>query len=424
MPKRRTKQQRDEAERKRKARRDAKRAAELASVMAALGVLNEFRKQPLPLRKHFSRLRYPRPEVVLDEITEKLPEAPAIANDFSTILEEECITLHTAGRTVRIIDFLCIGISLWHQLGLKNLGTTAIEEANQFLNCMYTATNDHIPGNLDRALEMLVGRMEYSLLKYSRIDGKLFWTSLDFPSEEDGDPKYMFRIIVHGCRAQEQRRQIEGVPKRLYRCGASFEEGIDWVSWTPAELGLAGPKDALPVFIDGGHALRNLRERVTVAQNDGVVDRCIWLSLQSPKVERREGDRFLVAYHLLDQKLGYFVFKAFEDMYLAKTFLFLTMDGTPEGQKLWEKLRLTKKDKQYTGLDRLSTFVLSDIKEDSELAAVFEQCGCAHLFNVAEELLTDRQLRGSAEDVRKYLGNRLDRAVQEIRQRPARVFEE
>jgi hypothetical protein len=46
------------------------------------------------------------------------------------------------------------------------------------------------------------------------------------------------------------------------------------------------------------------------------------------------------------QKLGYFVFKALDDMYVAITFLFLTMDGTPEGQKLWEKLRLTKKNKQ------------------------------------------------------------------------------
>ena len=111
-------------------------------------------------------------------------------------------------------------------------------------------------------------------------------------------------------------------------------------------------------------------------------------------------------------------------MYVAITFLFLTMDGTPEGQNLWEKLRLSKRDKQYTGLDRLSTYVLSDMKDDPELAAVFEDCGCAHLFSMTEEELTDRQLRGSAADVRKYLGDRLDRAVTEIRQRAAGVRDE
>jgi len=137
-----------------------------------------------------------------------------------------------------------------------------------------------------------------------------------------------------------------------------------------------------------------------------------------------EKDRFLVEYRLGGHKFGYFVFKALDDMYVAKTFLFLTMDGTPEGQKLWEKLRLTKRDKQYTGLDKLGTFVLSDIKDDPELVAVFEECGCAHLFDMTEEELTDRQLTGSAADVRKYLGDRLDRAVTQIRQRTAGVRDE
>jgi hypothetical protein len=43
---------------------------------------------------------------------------------------------------------------------------------------------------------------------------------------------------------------------------------------------------------------------------------------------------------------------------------------------------------------------------------------------MTEAELTDRQLRGSAEDVRKYLGDRLDRAVTEIQQRAAGVREE
>jgi hypothetical protein len=425
MPKRRTKKQRKEAERRRKERRDSKRAEEMAGVLAALGVLKEFRKQPAPLRKRFSRLRYPRPEIVFDAAAENEPEAPEIANDLSKTLDMPYLVNEKTVRTISLLDFFCIGVPLWHYFGLTNLGTTGIEKADHFLNCMYTATNDHIADNLDSALGSLVSNLEYGLLKYSRIDSKLFWTSLDFPPIDDPHPNYFFKVTVHVQRADGQRREIDGVPKRLYRCGAAVEEEIDWISWTPEDLGLTGSEEALPVFIDGGHALRNLRERVTIAQENGVVEDCIWASLQSPEVVRREGeDEFLVEYRLFEQKLGYFVFKALDDMYVAKTFLFLTMDGTPEGQKLWEKLRLTKKDKQYTGLDRLSTFVLSDMKDDPELVAVFEECGCAHLFNITEEELTDRQLRGSAEDVRKYLGNRLDRAVREIRQRSAGVRDE
>ena len=425
MPKRRTKKQREEAERKRKERRDAKRAEEMASVLAALDVLKEFRKQPARLRKRFSRLRYPKPQIVIDEAAENEPDAPSIANDLTKTLEAKDLFIEETARIISFLDFFCIGVPLWHYFGLKNLGTTGIEEADSFLDRMYAATNDQIGDNLQWVLGKLVSAMEYGLLKYSRIDSKLFWISLDFPPEEDPAPEYFFNVTVHVHRAEEQRREIDGVPKRLYRCGTAFEPTIDWVSWTPEDLGFTGSEEALPVFIDGGHALRNLRERVTIAQDSGVVEYCIWNSFQSPKVVRREKeDEFLVEYHLFEQKLGYFVFKMLDDLYVAKTFLFLTMDGTPEGQKLWEKLRLTKKDKQYTGLDRLSTFVLSDMKGDPELVAVFKECGCAHLFDMTEDELTDRQLRGSAEDVRKYLGNRLDRMVREIRQRSAGVRDE
>lgn len=418
MPKRRTRKQRKEAERKRKERRDSKRAQETASVLAAIGVLEEFRKQPAPLRKHFSRLRYPRPEIVLDATAENEPEAPDIANDLSLALEEEHLSIEETARTVSLLDFFCIGVPLWHYFGLTKLKPIGVESADHFLDCMYTATNDHISSNMDWVLGTLAWSMDFALLKYSRIDRTLFWISLDFPPEEDTDPDYFFNVTVHVHRVEERRRKIDGVPKRLYRCGTGYGMRIDWVSWTSADLGLTGPEQALPVFIDGGHALRNLRERVTVAQDNGMVEDCMWDSLQSPGVTwTEEADKFLVEYRLWEHKIGYFVFKALDDMYVAKTFLFLTMDGTPEGQKLWEKLRLTKKDKQYTGLDRLSTFVLSDIKDDPELVAVFEECGCAHLFDMTEEKLTDRQLTGSAADVRKYLGDRLDRAVTEIRQR-------
>ena len=425
MPKRRTRKQRKEVEIRRKERKDSKRAQEMASVLAALGVLEEFRKQPASFRKRFSRLRYPRPEIVVDATAENEPEALDIANDLSQALEEEHLVIEETARTVSLLDFFCIGVPLWHFSGLTKSKPTGIKSANHFLDCMYTATNDHISSNMDWALGTLAWSLECALIEYSRIDRRLFWISLDFPLEEGPAPECFLRVTVHVHRAEELRRKIDGVPKRLYRCGAGAKLRIDWVSWTSADLGLTGPEQALPVFIDGGHALRNLRDRVTVAQDNGMVEDCIWASLRSPEVTwTKEGDKFLVAYRLREHKIGYFVFRALDDMYVAITFLFLTMDGTPEGQNLWEKLRLSKRDKQYTGLDRLSTYVLSDMKDDPELAAVFEDCGCAHLFSMTEEELTDRQLRGSAADVRKYLGDRLDRAVTEIRQRAAGVRDE
>jgi len=193
MPKRRTRKQRKEAERKRKERKDSKRAQEMALVLAALGVLEEFRKQPASLRKHFSRLRYPRPEIVLDATAENEPEAPDIANDLPRTLEERHLIIQETGRMISLLDFFCIGVPLWHYFGLTKRKAIGIESADQFLDCMYTATNDHISSNIDWALGTLAWSLDFALLKYSRIDRTLFWTSLDFPPEEDPDPEYFFR---------------------------------------------------------------------------------------------------------------------------------------------------------------------------------------------------------------------------------------
>ncbi len=418
MSKRPTRKQRKEAARRRKDRKDLQRASEMASVLAALGVLQEFRKQPAKFRQQFSRMRYPAPEIVLDATAENEPEGIDIAEDLSEAMQEESLIIRETGRTLSLLDFFCIGIPVWHTFGMTRAGTSGIERADHFLGCMYTATNKHIAANLEWALQTFVSNSAYALLKYSRIDQKLFWISVDFPTEEDPTASYYFRLVIHVHRAEERRREVDGVQKRLYRCGTGSETGIDWISWTPADLGLTGSDEALPVFIDGGHALRNLRDRVAIHQGTGIVDDYVCASLRSPKVTSMEGrDEFLVEYRLGIHKLGYFVFKALDDMYVAKTFLFLTMDGTPEGQKLWERLRLTKTDKQYTGLDRLSTFILSDIRDDPVLVEVFEECECAHLFEMTEDELTDSQLPGTAADVRKYLGGRLDRAVTEIRRR-------
>ena len=103
MPKRRTKKQRDAADKKRKRRRDSKRTAELARVLSALGVLKEFRKQPVGARNRLARLRYPGPKIVLDSEAESEPEASDVAEDVSRILEKECITLEGPGRPLAML---------------------------------------------------------------------------------------------------------------------------------------------------------------------------------------------------------------------------------------------------------------------------------------------------------------------------------
>lgn len=81
------------------------------------------------------------------------------------------------------------------------------------------------------------------------------------------------------------------------------------------------------------------------------------------------------------------------------------MNGTPEGQKLWEQLKLRKDDKKFLSLDRLQTFLLSDIQHDVELRQILDNCGCGGIFEMLRNPLPlERCMSGYADGMRKFLG--------------------
>lgn len=118
----------------------------------------------------------------------------------------------------------------------------------------------------------------------------------------------------------------------------------------------------------------------------------------------RSTDKYLVDYNLGPHKIGYLVASRLDDAVLIESFLFLTMDGTPEGTALWKKLRLSRMDKEHLGLDRIHTFLMTDIQHDPSLFAILNECGCGHLFRIVKELPRDQYLPGYANELRRYLG--------------------
>jgi hypothetical protein len=104
--------------------------------------------------------------------------------------------------------------------------------------------------------------------------------------------------------------------------------------------------------------------------------------------------------------LGYFKGDVIGDKLVIRTFLFLTNNGTPEGKKLHKLLGLEKADKKYLGFDKLSTFVMSDIKENETLKALFCEAGCRGLFKIDKLALNKPQEKeiACADYIKNYLG--------------------
>lgn len=118
----------------------------------------------------------------------------------------------------------------------------------------------------------------------------------------------------------------------------------------------------------------------------------------------RQPGKFLVEYRLLQWLIGYLVVEIVDDAVLVETFLFLTMDGTPQGDALRHKLHLRRPDKQFLALDRLETFLSTDLRYDRELVELLDECGCGHLFEIGGGFPLQRRVTGHAEAIRRHLG--------------------
>jgi hypothetical protein len=112
-------------------------------------------------------------------------------------------------------------------------------------------------------------------------------------------------------------------------------------------------------------------------------------AVEAPECVTKSDGSYLVRATFHDRCFGYFLLSLVDDCFVARTFLFLTMDGTPEGDKLWEQLRLSRTDKSYLGLDKLQTFFYTDIIENQDLRKLLVDCGCGGVFDIAEDFRTN-----------------------------------
>jgi hypothetical protein len=244
-----------------------------------------------------------------------------------------------------------------------------------------------------------VTRVTRVLRHRSRLDVALYNLKLE-RMNEDGPG-----IAITVVRAAAERRdlRIDGLTRPVFRVARREPEGIRRVEWDSMWLGLQGPRRSIPVYVQS-HALAHLNERLEDIESEGDRQHLLAGSLDEPVVTKREasGD-FLVELRLPDaERLGHLVVSVVGEVAVVRTFLFLTMEGTPECSKLRRMLRLSRADIEYLELNRLRTFAASDLKRDPMLRARFEACGLGQLFGLEPD--EPEEVAGVAADVRRYLG--------------------
>lgn len=185
---------------------------------------------------------------------------------------------------------------------------------------------------------------------------------------------------IYRTRLPKVKVQIDEQPRPAWQLAWFVPEPelkLKFIS-LPSEVLYLPPGKTFDVYIQS-HTLNRLAERLQ-GIDISVLHYSVLNSFNKPKVCRNRSGVLLVEYSVLDDKVGYFVCEVTDEKAILKTFLFLTHNGTPEADKLQATMGLMKEDISYLGIDKLSTFILSDIASNERLKQLFIDAGCECLF--------------------------------------------
>jgi hypothetical protein len=196
-----------------------------------------------------------------------------------------------------------------------------------------------------------------------------------------------FRISYEVVPIKRRPVLIEGIRRPCFRFEVNNEEGKLTALTIPREkFGLPATR-AIGVYLQS-HAIKRLAERIDILPVGITLGMCFEGLRENPTIHAVNAHKYLIEVVVSDIKLGYFVAKPVENIIMIKTFLFVTNSTTPEGDMLDQLTGLQKLDKQYLGIDKLSTFMALETNNTKELAASFESANLGHLLTMQKEVLS------------------------------------
>ena len=314
------------------------------------------------------------------------------------------VALNEEGAEVSIRDYLTIGQSLYFFVNSEHDAHSKQLLKEKFARYINYASEEGSP--YLRLNEILW----FVTVPFCDLSSHLYWMTHTFKLE---GVRLTDEFELHTVRPERKRVCLDGVVRTVFRMGwAMPEAGPQWVD---IDRGLFDDtvehgQATVPVFVQS-HALHRMSERLDCT--DSYLQQFyMFVSLREPKVVPAPNGGWLIEYGFKGYKLGYLLADMIDEVLVIRTFLFITMDSTPEGKALQEAIGLEAVDKKYLAIDRLSTFLVSDIINHPDIKAHFIQAGCEDLFGFDTSSMDDDSRLEVAEFIRSYLDtSRSDREM-------------
>ncbi len=281
-------------------------------------------------------------------------------NDFFTV----CLSINNLERTIKYGDFL--------------MARVVKDELKKI-----TENDKLVKTGLAKLAELLraVG------IQYSDLQKQLYYFNLKVKIIEENGIHIQHRILVYCQKPEIAYVNINKEYRPVIRFGLVEEySGIKWLSIKPSQLDLKNTFADLPhdIYIQS-HALIRLKERLDCMEDQFILFTLYQSLKYSPKLCYDKHKHMMLEYRIVDEKLGYLPIEITDGKIVIKTFLFVTNNVTPEGMMLEKYTGFQKEEEKYLSIDKLSTFVNSDIGENIELQKFLRKSGCQSLIDLHQK---------------------------------------
>jgi len=216
-----------------------------------------------------------------------------------------------------------------------------------------------------------------------RPDQKYYGINIRAAAILNTNPKMELINEIYGFPACKYMMTINGFKRPAYRLGKPFYCTIfEWISLDASLVGnlYKGNQKKLEVYIQS-HALQRLKERLDLLDQEAI-NYSVWENTSAIKGFETYRGYLLLPFKVFGTKIGYLAAKINEEKILFSTFLFITHNCTPEGDRLKRQTGLGKEDISYWHIDRLSTFVKLKEEKYPGLIQLFGKVGMGNLMEL------------------------------------------
>jgi len=344
------------------------------------------------------------------------------------LMQHEYFAIKLDGKQVLLADFCTAGFTLfqmlnWAKINDKGDDTEAdYEWVKEFTERLDTVLTDEL---CSKALLSLHELVDYICSSKNNAEDYFHWITIQEKPKGKGS-QTLFVLDINRRKAETRYFEIDGQQRQAHCVSwATSQHGFVEMKVKLSQLGFQKgiPDKDVKIYIQK-HALRRLDERIDCLSVDQK-HISLFSALIKPEIIKTAKNRSLVAFRIYNTKVGYLSAEYIDGAVLIHTFLFITNNGTPEGQKLTELTGLGKLDKKYLAIDKLSSFIKSDIGKNEKLKAIFEKAGCSSLLDIEEavEKISTKHADSSITELLLHYLN-TEEELQEMEQSPEEPLSE